>query len=196
MNILTDALPYAVNINGVQHHINTDFRAGIKFELMIQRGETDPQKLLKPFFREDIPGDIIETIHAIHLFYCCGSIPEKKEGQRNKKAAYSFEVDSGAIFADFMNYYRIDLTQERLHWWEFRFLLENLPPKSEFKQRVHYRICDLKGLHKTERERILKIRSQIEIKTAEGNKITLEERNKKMIEYLAKRRNETTGGEM
>lgn len=194
MNILTDVLPYAVDINGVAYPINTDFRAGIAFEIMIQRGEVDGIKLLKPFFPDGLPCDVGSAIRAVHLFYCCGSIPEKKENQRKQKPSYSFEVDSGAIFADFWNYYGVNLSEDCLHWWVFCSLLESLPSKSEFKQRVHYRICDLKGLHKSERDRILKIRSQIAIKTGDTKKMTLEERNKKMIEYLAMRREETKGG--
>lgn len=195
MNILIDALPTTVNINGGAYSINTDFRAGIAFETMIQNGEENAVKLLQPFFPDGIPGDINATVRAVHWFYCCGSIPEKKEGQRNKKPSYSFDADSGAIFADFWQYYGVDLSQAYMHWWVFCALLEGLPEKSEFKKRVHYRICDLKGLHKQERERILKIRSQIQIKSRNSGKMTLEERNQKMIDYLAMRRRETSGGE-
>ena len=194
MNILTETLPTAVTVNGGVYSINTDFRAGIKFETMIQQCEKNPVKLLQPFFGEYIPSDIKAAIREIHLFYCCGSIPEKKDGTQPKKRAYSFEADASAIMADFWRYYGINLAESNMHWWVFSSLLENLPTKSEFKQRVHYRICDLKGLHKKERERVLKIRSQIEIKSTDSKKITLEERNQSMIDYLAMRRKETSGG--
>lgn len=195
MNVLIDALPSTVDIGGKAYPINTDFRAGIKFELLMSAKEENVYKLLTPFFSKGIPTDIIGAFKAIELFFCCGSLPEKKENkQSNKKIAYSFEVDSEAILADFWQYYNIDLSQEGLHWWTFRALLYGLPENSEFKQRIYYRTCDLKGLSKQEQKRIRKIRSQIEIKDNTEKALTLEERNAKWIEYLAKRAKETAEG--
>lgn len=194
MNVLTDTLPSTVNIGGKEYPINTDFRAGIKFELLMTAQEENFIKLLAPYFSTKIPDDIIGALHAVELFYCCGELPQKKEKPKKEKIAYSFEADSEAILADFWQYYNIDLSQEGLHWWTFRALLYGLPDKSEFKQRIYYRTCDLKGLSKKERERIMKIRTQLEIKGENNSKITLDERNAKMKEYIAKRRIETTEG--
>lgn len=196
MNILTDTLPKTVQIAGKSYAINTDFRAGVAFEIMLQTGEEDAAKILSAFFPDGFPiAEPEDIISAIELFYCCGALPEKKAQTTNeKKQAYSFTIDGSAIFADFWNYYNIDLSQEGLHWWAFRSLLECLPEKSEFKQRIYYRTCDLKGLSKKERERILKIRSQIEIKNNSSGKVTLEERNAKMLEYMKKRREEIKKG--
>lgn len=191
MNILTDTLPKTVEVGGVHYAINTDFRAGIAFEMAIQEGKASVPDLLLPFFNEAIPQDIIGAIKAIELFYCCGQLPQTENSKPIKgKQAYSFAVDANAIFADFWNFYNIDLSQEGLHWWAFRSLLEGLPEKSEFKQRIYYRTCDLKGLTKKEKDRIMRIRSKIEIKSSEQGKTTLEERNKNMLNYIAKRSKE------
>ena len=197
MNILTDTLPTVVNISGTNYPINTDFRAGVEFEIMIQDGSTDLLKVLTLFFDKNIPSEELEDIFtAIELYYCCGALPEKKKQTASeKKQAYSFAVDSNAIFADFWNYYNIDLSQEGLHWWAFRSLLEGLPEESEFKQRIYYRTCDLKGLSKKEKDRILRIRSKLEIKKRTGEKITLETRNKNMLAYMESRRKELGGGD-
>ena len=190
MNILIDALPYAVEIGGTLYQLNTDFRAGVVFELRIQDGCQD-SRLLFPFFPEGLPNEPPEEIlKAIELFYCCGALPERKANPTKKKQGYSFDVDSSAIFADFWNFYNIDLSQEGLHWWAFRALLEGLPEKSAFKQRIYYRTCDLKGLTKKEKDRILKIRASIEIKSKDSGKMTLDERNATMKEYVAKRSKE------
>ena len=188
MNILTDALPKIVDIGGFRYEINTDFRAGIAFELMIEENKHDIAEILALYFPDGIPCDLEGAISAIERFYCCGrQLDEKKSTPTKGKQGYSFSADASAIFADFWKFYNIDLSQEGLHWWAFRSLLEGLPEKSEFKQRIYYRTCDTKGMSKKEKERILKIRASLEIKTSESEKMTLEERNAEMKAYLQKR---------
>ena len=196
MNILTDALPKTVQIGGKMYPIETDFRVWVSFELCFQKGEHTFDVLTPCFPDGEIPNQNADDIAAAVIdFYCCGKTgEEKKKPTKSNKQAYSFDVDNSAIFADFWNYYNIDLSQEGLHWWAFRSLMEGLPEKSEFKQRIYYRTCELKGMHKKERERIMKIRSMIEIKKDENTKVTLEERNAQMLEYVAKRAKETGGG--
>lgn len=194
MNILTDTLPTTVDIGGRKYPINTDFRAGIEFECSELRTEEDFCRILTLYFGDKFPEDIRGAIEAISKFYACGETPSK-EKQRNNKVAYSFEVDNQIIFADFWNYYNIDLSQEGLHWWVFRALLLGLPEKSEFKQRTYYRTCETKGLSKKEKERIMKIRKRIEIKGKEV-KLSLEERNAQMKAYVSRRQKETKRGDI
>lgn len=198
MSILTDVLPNTVVIDGKKYKINTDFRAGIQFETMIMSNQIDLKKLLSLYFDEAIPEDIEAAFKAIEMFYCCGTLPEKKaksEAAKETKIAYSFDVDAGVIVADFWHFYNIDLTQEGLHWWAFRSLLDGLPDDSNFKHRAYYRTCSTKGLPKKERERIMKIRANIEIKQ-NGQKKTLEARNKGWKDYITRRMAEIAGGEM
>ena len=192
--LLTKELPEWVDVGGVAYPINTDFRAGIEFETLIQKGGNNYFELLRLFFGEQIPRDYESALQAVTLFYCCGVLPEKNERPKSTKQAYSFEVDSSAIYADFWRYYNVNLWEDSLHWWVFRSLLEGLPEKSEFKQRVYYRTCDLKDLSKNERKRILQIRERIAIKDNTRAKMTLEERNKAMKDYLARRAKEMAGG--
>lgn len=204
MSILTEKLPNTLKFCGKVFDINTDFRAGIELELMAQHGETNPVKLALPFLGEEYLTEIEitresikEVMQAVELFYSCGKAPEErteKDDFRKPKIAYSFDVDANVIVADFWNYYNIDLTQEGLHWWLFRALLDGLPSQSEFRQRIYYRTCELKGLPKGEQKRIRKIRADIEIKTDDKNKLTLEQRNANMKAYIAKRARETAGG--
>lgn len=73
-------------------------------------------------------------------------------------------------------------------------MLDGLPNESEFRQRIYYRTVDLKNLPKKEKERVLRIRKQIAIERETGPKMTLEERNKAMKDYIARRAKETAGG--
>lgn len=192
MNILTDYLPSSVKVGEKTFKLDTDFRVGIKFSLMIEAGEENVYKLCSPFFPGGIPTDIRGAVDAVLYFFRGGEVTENNTPAKKEKPAYSFNVDSEAIYADFWRFYNIDLSQERLHWWSFRSLLMGLPEDSNFKNRIYYRTCNLRDLPKKEQKRIATIRKQIEIKTEEkGGKITLEERNKQMLDYVSKRSKET-----
>ena len=194
MNILLNKLPSSVEADGFVFNIETDYRAAVKFSLMIEKGEENIYKLCEPFFPRGFPpGELDSMIEAVLYFYRAGE--EKKEAVETSKSsepAYSFDVDRDAIYADFWRYYNIDLSEEYLHWWTFRSLLMGLPEDSNFKMRIYYRKCNLKDLPKKEKQRIAKIRKEIKIETVEKNgKITLEQRNNSMIEYVKKRSKET-----
>lgn len=195
MNILIDRLPNSATVNGRRYPIATDYRAAVAFELMIDEGVDNLVELLSPFYPTGLPEDAKAATEAALWFYRCGeNAPEKEERETAKPPrSYSFEVDADTIFADFWHYYSIDLTTEPLHWWTFRALLAGLPEKSGYKQRVYYRTCDLKGLPKAEQARINRIRKIIAITEKNPRKLTLEERNALMLEYVAKRSAETKG---
>jgi len=191
MNILTDYLPESVKVGKTTFELETDFRAGVSFYLMIEAGEESPFKLCTPFFPNGIPRDINGAVDAVIYFLSGGKSEEDNAPAKKEKPSYSFAVDSEVIYADFWRFYNLDLSKDSLHWWTFRSLLMGLPEDSNFKTRIYYRTCNLKDLPKKEQARIRSIRKQIEIKTVEKNgKITLEERNKKMLEYVSKRGNE------
>ncbi len=195
MNILTDKLPTSVTVGGIVYEIETDYRAAVQLSLMVERGEKNPLKLCKPFFPKGFPKEIDGAVKAVLFFFRGGDEvkAETKAPQKPKddKPAYSFEVDKEAIYADFWRYYNIDLSKDYLHWWTFKSLLMGLPEKSNFKDRIYYRKVKLSDLPKGERKRIAAIRKEIEINTGEkGVKITLEERNRNMIDYVKNRCNE------
>ena len=193
MNILIDRLPSAVSVDGNRYQLETDYRAAVAFELLVDDGVENLAELMRPFYPHGISGDATAAVEAALWFYRGGEeLPEEKP--KKKPRSYSFEVDADVIFADFWRYYNIDLSSEALHWWTFRALLAGLPDDSGYKERVYYRTCDLKGLPKAEQARIKKIREYIAIKKDNKVKLTLEERNALMLEYVAKRSEEVKGG--
>lgn len=192
MNILIDRLPSVVMVGGVRYQIETDYRAAVAFELLVDSGEENLYRLMAPFYPHGFP-ETEEAVEAALWFYRCGEdMPQEKP--KKKPRSYSFEADAETIYADFWHYYNIDLSNEALHWWTFRALLAGLPDESGYKQRAYYRTCELKGLPKAEQERIKRIRNMIAIKKENSGKMTLEERNALMLEYAAKRSEETKGG--
>ena len=194
MNILVDRLPEVVKVGGSAFDIETDFRAGISFYLLIEAGENNPLKLCAPFFPNGMPYNISGAVDAVVYFIRGGEEPATDKVQKSSKPAFSYSVDSDAIYADFWRFYNVDLSVDSLHWWTFRSLLMGLPEDSNFKTRIYYRTCNLRDLPKKEQRRIAKIRKEIEIKAPEtDSKITLEQRNKNMLDYVRKRTNQ--GGE-
>lgn len=194
MNILTDLLPSSVKVSGFTYDLVTDFRAGVSFALMVEKGEENILKLCEPFFPNGIPlTDLEGVVEAVLYFFRGGDVKEDATPRTNEKPSYSFDVDNEAIYADFWRFYNIDLSQDNLHWWTFRSLLMGLPEDSNFKTRIYYRTCNLKDLPKKEKNRIAKIRKEIEIKKADTGKVSLEQRNKQMLDYVTKRGSETRG---
>ena len=161
MNILIDRLPTSVKIGNTTFDIETDYRAGISFSLMIEKGENSVYKLCEPFYPQGLPSDIGGAVEAAILFFRGGEEIDENTPKKNEKPAYSFAIDSEAIYADFWRYYNIDLSQDCLHWWTFRSLLMGLPEDSNFKMRIYYRTVKLSDLPKKEKVRVSAIRKQI-----------------------------------
>ena len=165
-NILIDELPYSVEVCGQLIPINTDYRTGILFEkLMVDASMTDEQKLVEImllYFGEGIM-DLVTScgadavgaaINAVRWFYSCGRetepVKDTGEGDSDGKEEgsgidppFSYEYDAGYIYAAFIEAYHIDLTEKRLHWWQFRALFLALPDTTQFQKIVGYRVMKI-----------------------------------------------------
>jgi len=149
MNILIDVLPEYVEIDGIEYKINTDFRIGIMFELLIQDNTlTDMEKveIALNLYYPEIPHDPIQALEKILWFYRCGkeydaeSPQEGTEGTTQQQAIYSFEHDAEYIYAAFLDQYGIDLQGiEHLHWWKFRALFRGLKEDNLIVKIMGYR---------------------------------------------------------
>lgn len=198
-NILLDRPPETVCIGGTEYPIKTDFRAGVAFELAVQQGEKRLFELLRIWYGDNIPMDIDGATDAALRFYRCGTEKDTAEeekpatGQRKpEKQAYSFEVDADAIVSSFWMAYGIDLSTASLHWWLFRHLLFGLPEDTEFQKRVYIRTVDTKDMSRKQKQSIERQRKRLAIK--HGSNMTLEERNRRMVDYVNKRMSEATKG--
>ncbi|MDD2956450.1 MAG: bacteriophage Gp15 family protein [Oscillospiraceae bacterium] len=191
MSILTDSPPDAVEISGRLCAIRTDFRIGIGFETMIQNRDTsDEEKVVRALqlYYPAVPADVPEAVEALLWFYRCGdtSSPEDKAGRESPPKAYDFDQDAALIYAAFLQYYGLDLSAERIHWWRFRALFAGLPDDCKMRQVMHYRTANLAGADKATKKRYKALRKFYAIKTAAG-RISLQQRDAVMREYVAKR---------
>ena len=126
-------MPYYVEVNNKKYKINTDFRVAIKcnqiamdetignlertyaiiYLLFGDKGLTDAQK----------NNNMLENLINIAIKYLnCGKDIESN----NCKIDMDFVEDMDYIEASFMSDYRIDLANEKMHWWKFYKLINGL----------------------------------------------------------------------
>lgn len=187
MNVFYEELPEALEINGREYPVITDFREWIRFSDMLKSDIPPKFKLefLSEMFLEEVPDlytedEIDEVMDAITSFLSLSGteFPDissdeanseeeseevEYEEQRAKKAIY-YEQDAPYIISAFRREYQIDLLSvPYMHWWEFRMLLDGLSEESQIKKRIYWRTCDVSKMDKKERREILKIRRSITI---------------------------------
>nr|DAE50997.1 MAG TPA: hypothetical protein [Caudoviricetes sp.] len=187
MNVFYEELPEALEINGREYPVITDFREWIRFSNMLKSDIPPKFKLefLSEMFLEEVPDlytedGIEEVMDAITSFLSLSGteFPDissdeanseeeseevEYEEQRAKKAIY-YEQDAPYIISAFRREYQIDLLSvPYMHWWEFRMLLDGLSEESQIKKRIYWRTCDVSKMDKKERMEILKIRRSITI---------------------------------
>lgn len=157
MNVLIDDLPYTVTVAGVQIPIVTDYRTGILFEQTLSDPVmSDNEKLntvLVLYYGNDIfpllsdMDTVQEALDGIMWFYRCGADEtagsETEDDASGKDPPFSYEHDAGYIYAAFIEAYGIDLTKNRLHWWQFRALFLGLPETVLFCKIMGYRTMEI-----------------------------------------------------
>ena len=113
-----------VEIDGIKHKINTDFRIWIEIsDIMSDKGISDRERLTKSLLLcyGTIPNKPAEALERMLWFFRGGNeIKPKKNQEKNQKAVYSFKYDADYIYAAFLQQYGIDITDASLHWWRFK----------------------------------------------------------------------------
>ena len=157
MNILLDSLPRDVSIGGLNIPINSDFRTGILFSLLMEDSEViDSEKIFLAIdlYFEDLPKDLDmkEIIDVIIWFYRCdkpvkNDIISDEENEDNtgdsasiSNPILSYEYDADYIYSAFLSQYNIDLQDvEYMHWWKFKALLQGLSEDHLISKNMGYR---------------------------------------------------------
>lgn len=186
MNPFYDALPEAVEIDGVLYPIATDFRDIVQLMDMLQLPEAEmPDEIKKEaamqYFTARRPPSRTAALDALWRFITMREVSLSEEKRRLRAeaigdvepeedaasgpAVLSYRWDAGYIYAAFLAIYRIDIFRvEYLHWWLFRWLLESLPGDTEIKQRMAYRGTDESKIKdKAERRRVQRIKHEISL---------------------------------
>ena len=163
-NILLDKLPKKTPH---EYNIKTDFKQGIKFELLMQdnsfKKEEKIQLALNIFYYEDdfkktiTKEELEKRIEDILWFYMCGKEEKTslKKVKNKQKQIYSYEFDDNKIYSAFIQQYKIDLQKQDLHWWQFKSMFESLTDETQIVQIMQYRATDLSKIKdKAEKKRI------------------------------------------
>lgn len=139
MNILFEQLPEAVEIDGIEYAINTDFRVCLRVILAFEDPELTPlekQALLLENLYPDQPHNLGKALELAIKFLNGGEIQGEGDGPR----LYSFSKDARWIFSAFRQTHGIDLESAELHWWKYLALFMDLGSDTAF--------CNLVSLRK------------------------------------------------
>ena len=191
INILTDSLPKTVSICGNEYPINSDFRAAVEFEILIQSNASPKRKTrgaIRIFFGGNPPPFPENAIiDAIINFYAGGGNDSDDRPKKNRKRIYSFAQDGDYIAAAFRSQYGIDLlTIPYMHWYEFRALFKGLEESCEIVKIMGYRAAEPSKIkYKPERERISRLQEIYKIKSENARRfLSLADRDAAMREKV------------
>jgi hypothetical protein len=141
MNLLVDELPEAVEIDGQEYEINTDFKACLRIILAFEDGDLTPSEKQLIMLANLYPVQPENTRAALEMGMKFMNGGEAADGESDgKPRLYSFDQDGNFIFAAFKQTHGIDLASEPLHWWKFLSLFMDLGSETTF--------CSLVGLRK------------------------------------------------
>ncbi|MCI6278047.1 MAG: bacteriophage Gp15 family protein [Clostridium sp.] len=185
MNILIDTVPTSVDIDGVEYEINSNFRYGILFELLMQDStieEKDKIYMALDLYYPVIPTNIDEAIEKILWFYKCGKDEAKVKStgkDRGTTQIYSFEYDDDYIYSAFLDQYRVDLQDIKyLHWWKFKAMFKSLKEDNMIVKIMGYRSIDLSKIKdKEQKDYYKKMQKLYEIPVSKNEKEKLDEIN-------------------
>ena len=176
MNILTEQLPTAVEIDGITYELDTDFRTCLTIIMAFEDLElTDYEKqmVMLDLLYKEIPEDIKEACRLAVKFLDCGEDPESK-GLHDDGAGrlYSFQQDAKYIYSAIKQSHSVDLeTIDYLHWWKFCYMFLDLREDCFFHRLVHLRRQkNLRKMTKEEKELYYRIQDIVdlpEVKTSE-----------------------------
>ena len=141
MNLLVDELPDAVEIDGKEYLLNTDFRNCLNVMLAYQDEDlTDNEKctIMLTNLYPVIPENIEVALEKALIFLDEGkkSQPGKAD---SKPKVYSWSKDANMIYSAFKQTHGIDLTVEKMHWWKFVALFMDLGADTAFSSIVNLR---------------------------------------------------------
>lgn len=189
-NILYETLPEEWN----GYRINTWFQVGVQLSILMDDEEMSEREryisILNLLFGDgngrlsEFPQSEQELLECVTWFLDGWSYDNKTETREEEKIM-DFYVDQGRIYADFRQIYGINLNEADMHWWEFCWLLWNMPDKlSSFKQAIQIRTMKpRKGASWEERQAIAEGKAHFALKQKKKSKSYSKEEEKAIDEY-------------
>lgn len=160
---LFERLPDGVTVDGKKYKCDFDFRNVLRMLDLLQREDILPDAreyhCIKCVCSHRMPAKTVSKVyHAItDLLF-------DKRPETDEKRLTSFEQDAPLIRAAFRQVYGIDLFRDRLTWFEFTELLQNLPEGNRYEDVIGIRAKPLPAPTKynaKEREWLMKAKQSV-----------------------------------
>lgn len=133
---LQDRLPDGVTVDGGFYRLDFDFRNVLKMMETLARDDLMPDareyRALKCLTRH--PRNVSKVLAAVRALLF------EKPPKADAKKVTDFVQDAGLIRAAFRQEYGIDLYREKLHWIEFRELLNAIPEGNRYSEVIGIRV--------------------------------------------------------
>lgn len=146
--------------------IRTDYRIGVQIQLCISDRElSDSEKTataLDLLYGNGVP-PLQTAIEGLSWFMSCGNADSSKNAD-DEPPVYSFEHDAGRIVSAFRKVFGIDISRERLHWFEFVNMLGDLSGTA-FTSVIEIRTTDLSDVDKKRRSEFIRMKKRFELPT-------------------------------
>lgn len=175
MNILIEQMPTAIEIDGHDYEINSDFRTCLRIILAFEDPELamiEKQIILLDNLYKERPENIKEAFEKGIRFLNGG---EESHAEESPMRLYSFDKDANYIMAAFQQTHGIDLEKAEMHWWKFLALFMDLGSETTFSSIVGLR-KRLKTGKATKEERQMAVELEDIINLQELDDRSLEER--------------------
>lgn len=156
-NAMLDRLPE--DYNGWL--IRTDYRIGVQIQLCISDPDmTDVEKTwtaLHLLYGKGMP-DLQTAMDGLYWFLSCGNPPGKGEEELDDESPlYSFEADAARIVSGFKKVFHIDISREKLHWFDFISMLGDLKDTA-FTSVIDIRSTDPSEVDKKRRSEFIRMK--------------------------------------
>lgn len=173
--------PEYAEIKGKKYKIDTDFNIALQcFDIIEDDTIVEEERALAiiyllfgfiPKNNDDLP----LFLDKAKMYLQCGKTFEQ---QNNSKKDMDFKEDKSLIVSSFMSDYHIDLSKEKVHFWEFVDLLEGLTEGCSLNRVRYIRNYDLSEIKDSkEREKMKKAKQQVALKNiGTKKKLTKEEK--------------------
>lgn len=182
--------PEYVKVNDRMYKINTDFRVAIKCnEVATDETIGDLERALAVVYLLfegglDNPDDFGELLRLARKYLFCGKEPTDNVEEPDM----DYVEDMDYIEASFMSDYRIDLSNETMHWWKFNNLMNGLSNSEMGNCCVLNRIRNLRNYDTREikdskqRQKIEKAKKQVALKRYKKENHLTQEQERSMRE--------------
>ena len=136
---LFERLPDSITVDGKKYRCDFDFRNVLKMLEIMQREDIYPDArdylCVKCVISHKMPQKTALTVYEALCVMLFGAPVETAENAR----IMSYEQDAALIRTAFRQVYHIDLFRDKLNWFEFVELMQNLPEGNRFEETIGIR---------------------------------------------------------